>query len=50
MSIVCLVLGHRWNFWGLFDSEGGKAAFTKCGRCGKYKDDGKQIREDYING
>ncbi len=48
-KLKCLVFGHKWCFWGVCDDVEA-IEFTKCMRCGKYKDDGKARHESYING
>lgn len=44
--LICFIKGHKWSFWGLFDSDR-SCQFEKCMRCGKYKGDGEQVRNEY---
>lgn len=46
--LICWIKGHRWGFWAFADDYG-KCTYTRCLRCNNYKDNGKEIRDNWIN-
>ena len=50
--LICLFKGHKWGYWALMapgEADTNRCEYTKCGRCGKYKDNGEEVKEQWIN-
>ena len=46
--LYCLFKGHKWFIHAFADPDG-TCTYTRCIHCGKYKDDGKEIADKWLN-
>jgi len=46
--LICWIKGHKW-FIHAFVDPNGKCTYTRCIRCGTYKDNGKEIADNWVN-